>query len=174
MNQHLFSEIMSSLPLWLFRDLGRQWSAVPFPISSTARQKAARMADLCHNTERRETIRRQSIGNNRRVRLFEASGIFTRFRGERLLESDSRQNGRGGRFGRLQVGRFECCAPVRAAEAMTQLWGEEVAGVEPRELAGAISREGDNPANRGLRQYLREVFDLLEDALAIEEADNGR
>jgi hypothetical protein len=57
---------------------------------------------------------------------------------------------------------------------MTQLWEEEVAGVGQRELAGA-SREGDDSADSKLRQYLREVFDQLENLLAKgDETDNGR
>jgi hypothetical protein len=64
--------------------------------------------------------------------------------------------------------------PMRAVAEISQLWGEEVVRAEPRELAGA-SREEDIPANRELRHYLREVFDLLEDALAVEEeTSNGR
>jgi hypothetical protein len=52
---------------------------------------------------------------------------------------------------------------------------EKVVGAEPRELTGAISREGDSSAQPELRQFLREVFDRLEDALAIEEeANDGR
>jgi hypothetical protein len=64
--------------------------------------------------------------------------------------------------------------PMRAAAEMTQLWEEEVAGVGQRELAGA-SREGDDSADSKLRQYLREVFDQLENLLAKgDETDNGR
>lgn len=62
--------------------------------------------------------------------------------------------------------------PMRAAAEMTQLWGEEVVG--KRQLAGA-SREGDISAAHELRHYLREVFDQLDDALAMEkETDDGR
>jgi hypothetical protein len=65
--------------------------------------------------------------------------------------------------------------PIRAAAEMTQLWGEEVAGAEPRTLAETTSREGDSPAQPELRQFLRGVFDRLEDTLAMEkEADHGR
>jgi hypothetical protein len=65
--------------------------------------------------------------------------------------------------------------PARAAAEMTQLWTDELAGTETVELAGAGSRERDEPSNRELRQFLRGVFDRLEGALAIkEEADNGR
>jgi hypothetical protein len=65
--------------------------------------------------------------------------------------------------------------PMRAAAEMTKLWGEEVTGAEPRELAGMTSREGDSPNQPELRQFLREVFDRLEDALATEkETGNGR
>jgi Protein of unknown function (DUF1822) len=52
---------------------------------------------------------------------------------------------------------------------------EKVVGAEPRELTGAISREGDSSAQPELRQFLRGVFDRLEDALVMEEeGDNGR
>jgi Protein of unknown function (DUF1822) len=57
--------------------------------------------------------------------------------------------------------------PTRAAAEMSQLWGEEVTGAEVRELTGA-SREGDNPAQSELRQFLEDVFDRLEDSLEIE------
>jgi hypothetical protein len=64
--------------------------------------------------------------------------------------------------------------PMRAESEITQLWGEKVVGAEPKELVGE-SREGDRSVQPELRQYLREVFDRLEDALEAEqEADNGR
>lgn len=53
--------------------------------------------------------------------------------------------------------------PMRAAAEIMQL-----------ELAGA-SREGDSPAHPELRQFLRGMFDRLEESLAMDaEADNGR
>lgn len=53
--------------------------------------------------------------------------------------------------------------PMRAAAEIQQI-----------ELAGA-SCEEDIPADRELRHYLREVFDRIEDVLAMEkEAGNGR
>jgi hypothetical protein len=65
--------------------------------------------------------------------------------------------------------------PARAVAEMKQLWGEEVTGTETAQLAGAGSREGDSPAQSELRQFLRGVFDRLEDALIVEEeTDNGR
>lgn len=48
------------------------------------------------------------------------------------------------------------------------------AEIQPIELVGA-SREGDNPSDRELRQFLRGVFDRLDNALAIEqESDHER
>ena len=256
--------------------------AVPIPISSTARQKVALMADLCTNADRRETMRRNLLATI-------AVHDYLRLQGylPDLGASDCWNPilGRTGEVADLvvsQVGRFECCAielgratcpvpsegqfgrsgyvavemdaaerwgwllgfipggdgsapidtlsreglysmdefghhlhrlrllwtilqkasepwkvelrsemvtlleriyrtrsaaqrPMRAAAEMTQLWDEELAGAEPREFAGATSREGDSPARPELRQFLRGVFDRLEDALATEEeADNGR
>jgi Protein of unknown function (DUF1822) len=66
--------------------------------------------------------------------------------------------------------------PMRAAAEMTQLWEQEGMGVEPRprEPMGA-SREGGSSTNSNLRQFLREIFDRLEEALVIEEeAGDGR
>ncbi len=64
--------------------------------------------------------------------------------------------------------------PMRAAAEITQLWGEEVTGAEPRELVGA-SREGDSSAQPELRQFLRGIFDRFDDLLEIEEGtDNER
>jgi hypothetical protein len=64
--------------------------------------------------------------------------------------------------------------PMRAAAEMTQLWGEEVAGAGLRELTGE-SREGNSSTQPELRQFLRGVFDRLEDTLAMEgETDGGR
>lgn len=255
--------------------------AVPIPISSTARHKAARMADLCRNADRRETMRRNLLATI-------AVHDYSRLQGylPDLGESDCWNPilGRTGEVADLvvsQVGRFECCAidpgrptcpvpsegqfrrtgyvmvemdaeerwgwllgfipggdgneaietlnreelqsmdefgsylhrfwllwnivqegsepwavkvrsemvallernyrtlsaaqrPMRAAKEISQLWGEEFAGAAQKEFAGA-SREGDSLAERELRDYLREVFDRLEDELAIEEeADNGR
>ena len=255
--------------------------AIPIPISSTARQKAARMADLCHHAERRETMRRNLLATI-------AVHDYLRLQGylPDLGVSDCWNPilGRTGEVADLvvsQVGRFECCAiapgqptcvvpsegqfgrsgyvaveidaqkrwgwllgfipsgdeinpietlnreelysmdefghqlhrlwllwqivqessepwdvelraemvalleriyrtrsaaqrPMRAAAEMTQLWGEEVARAEPRELA-EMSREGDIPADSELRHYLRKVFDRLGDELAMEkEVGNGR
>jgi hypothetical protein len=65
--------------------------------------------------------------------------------------------------------------PMRAAAEITKLWGEEVAGAKPKALAGATSREEGSPAQPELRQFLRGVFNRLEDALEMEEeADNER
>jgi Protein of unknown function (DUF1822) len=297
-------------------------NAVPIPISSTARHKAARMANLCRDARRRETMRRNLLATI-------AVHDYLRFQGylPDLGASDCWNPilGRTGEVADLvvsQVGRFECCAiepsqsscsvpmegqfgrtgyvtveidsqerwgwllgfipggdetnpvetlnreelqsmdefggllhrlwllwnivqegsepwdvemrsemvalleriyrtrsaaqrPMRAAAEIIQLWEEKLAGVgqtrlwssvefsipsdqppysdpdygdldlpsshgsygvppESRELAGAGSREGNEPNNRELRQFLRGVFDRLEDSLAIEEeADNG-
>jgi hypothetical protein len=58
--------------------------------------------------------------------------------------------------------------PMRAAAEMTQLLSEEVVSAEPRELTGA-SREGGSSTQPELRQFLRGVFDRLEDALEMLE-----
>lgn len=110
MKQHLFSEITSSPSLWLVRDLRRQWRAVPIPISSTARQKAARMADLCHNTERSETMRRNLLATIVAHDCLRLQGYLPN-----LGASDCWNPilGRTGEVADLvvsQVGWFECCA----------------------------------------------------------------
>jgi Protein of unknown function (DUF1822) len=255
--------------------------AVPIPISSTARQKAARIAKLCFNADLKETMRRNLLATIAVHDYLSLQGYLPD-----LGASDCWNPilGRTGEVADLvvsQVGRFECCAiypgkpscsvppegqfgrsgyvavemdaeerwgwllgfmpsgdeinpveilnrnqlqsmdefgyllhrlwllwnivqereepwdvelraemvallertyrkhspvqrPMRAAAEMTQLWEEEVMGAESRELVGA-SREGDSSAHSKLRQFLREVFDQLEDALEMEEeTDNGR
>jgi Protein of unknown function (DUF1822) len=65
--------------------------------------------------------------------------------------------------------------PMRAAAEMTQLWKDELAGAGQRELAGTTSREGNSPEQPELRQFLRGIFDRLDNVLTMEEeADNGR
>ena len=64
--------------------------------------------------------------------------------------------------------------PSFAAAEMSELWGEEIAGAEVRELAGA-SREGGSSTRPELRQFLEEVFDRLDRSLGIEAAaDSGK
>lgn len=243
--------------------------AVPIPISSTARQKAARIAGLCRNSDRRETMRRNLLATIAVHDYLRLQGYLPD------LEASECWNPILGRTGEVadlvvsQVGRFECCAiepgqlscsvpaegqfgrsgyvaveidaqerwgwllgfipsgdEVNPLETLNReelqsmdefghhlhrlwlLWtivqeGSEPWDVELRaemvallernyrtrsaaqrpmraaaeiqkiELVGA-SREGDNSIDRELRQFLREVFDRLEDALAIEEeVDNG-
>jgi hypothetical protein len=255
--------------------------AMPLPISSMARQQAAQMAELCHNADRQETMRRNLLATI-------VVHNYLRFQGylPDLAASDCWNPilGRTGEVADLvvsQVGRIECCAiepgqphcavpmdgqfgrsgyvavemdaeerwgwllgfmpggdeinpvevlnrnelqsmddfgdllhrlwllwtivqegaepwdvemrsamvtllertyrtrsaaqrPMRAADEISQLWGEEVTGAEPRDLVGA-SREGDSSVQPELRQFLRGVFDRFDDLLEIEEgADNGR
>ena len=62
--------------------------------------------------------------------------------------------------------------PMRAAAEIQKI--DELVGAS-REGDSSIDREGDSSIDRELRQFLREVFDRLEDALVIEEeVDNGR
>jgi hypothetical protein len=84
--------------------------AVPIPISSTARQKAARMAELCRNKYLRESMRRNLLATI-------AVHDYLRFQGylPDLGASDCWNPilGRTGEVADLvvsQVGRFECCA----------------------------------------------------------------
>jgi hypothetical protein len=255
--------------------------AVPIPITSTARQRAAQMAELCRHADRKETMRRNLLATI-------VVNDYLGFQGYLPdIEASDCWNTILGRTGEVadlfvsQVGRFECCAiepgqsscsipaegqfdrsgyvavemdkderwgwllgfipggdevnavetlnrddlqlmdefcyhlhrlwllwtivqeadepwdvelrsamvtllertyrtrsaaqrPMRAAAEITQLWGEEVTGAEPRELVGA-SREGDSSAPPQLRQFLRGVFDRFDDLLEIEEgAENGR
>jgi hypothetical protein len=255
--------------------------AVPIPISSKSREKAARMAELCHNDDLRKTMRRNLLATIVVHDYLSFQGYLAD-----LGASDCWNPilGRTGEVADLvvsQVGRFECCAmipgqsscavpsegqfgrsgyvavemdeeerwgwllgfmpgeedsnpvealnreglqlmdefgyllrrlwllwnivqqesepwdvelrgeivalleriyrkhgavqrPMRAASEMAQLLGEEVAGAERRELAGA-SREGDSPTQPDLGKFLRGVFDRLEDTLAMEEeTDDGR
>ena len=242
---------------------------IPIPISSTARQKADRMANLCRNADLRETMRRNLLATI-------AVHDYLSFQGylPDLGASDCWNPilGRTGEVADLvvsQVGRFECCAiepgqlscsvpaegqfgrsgyvavqmdaqerwgwllgfipggdenPIetlnreelqsmdefgRLLHRLWLLWNIVQEGSEPwdielraemvallertyrtrsaaqrpmraaaeiqkSELTGA-SREGDSSIDRELRQFLREVFDRLEDALVIEEeVDNGR
>jgi Protein of unknown function (DUF1822) len=255
--------------------------AVPIPISSTARQKARRMAELCSDAERRETMQRNLLATIAVHDYLSLQGYLPDLGASDSWNPILSQTGDIADLVVSQVGRFECCAikpgqlscsvpaegqfgrsgyvavemdtkerwgwllgfvpsgdesklieilnreelqsmdefghhlhrlwllwnivqkvtepwdvemrsqmvvllernyrmfsstqrPMRASSEMTQLWGEEVAEVEPRELAGATSREGGGLAQTELRQFLRGVFDRLEDALAMEEdADNG-
>ncbi len=244
--------------------------AVPIPISSTARQKAAGMAELCHNADRREKMRRNLVATIVVHDYLRLQGYLPD-----LAASDCWNPilGRTGEVADLvvfQVGQFECCAidpgqsscpvpsegqfgrtgyvavemdaeerwgwllgfipsgdgtdPIETLNReelhsmdefghhLHRLWllwnivqeGSEPWDVELRvemvallerifrtrsaaqrpmraaaeiqqiEWAGA-SREGDSSAHTELRQFLREVFDRLEEALAMEEkAENGR
>jgi hypothetical protein len=63
--------------------------------------------------------------------------------------------------------------PMRAASEITEFWGEEVTRADPRELVGT-SREGDSSAQPELSQFLREVFDRLEEELTTEEVSDER
>jgi hypothetical protein len=84
--------------------------AVPIPISSTARQKAARMADLCRSENLKETMRRNLLATI-------AVHDYLRLQGylPDLGASDCWNPilGRTGEVADLvvsQVGQFECCA----------------------------------------------------------------
>jgi Protein of unknown function (DUF1822) len=84
--------------------------AVPIPISSTARQKARRMAELCRDAERRETMRRNLLATIAVHDYLSLQGYSPD-----LGASDSWNPilGRTGEVADLvvsQVGRFECCA----------------------------------------------------------------
>jgi hypothetical protein len=256
--------------------------AVPIPISSTARQKAAQMANLCRHPDRAETIRRNLLATIAVHDYLRLQGYLPD------LEASDCWNPILGRTGEVadlvvsQVGRLECCAiapgqpscsvpaegqfgrsgyvaveldaeerwgwllgfipggdevevietlireelqsmdefggllhrlwllwnivqkeseprdvelrsdmvalleriyrtrsaaqrPMRAAAEIKQVWADEFAGTETAELTAAGSREGNEPRNPELQQFLREVFDRLEDALKTEEeVDNGR
>jgi hypothetical protein len=61
--------------------------------------------------------------------------------------------------------------PMRAASEITEFWGEEVTRADPRELMGT-SREGDSSVQPELSQFLREVFDRLEEELTTEEIND--
>jgi Protein of unknown function (DUF1822) len=64
--------------------------------------------------------------------------------------------------------------PMRAAAEMSQLWEEAVAGAEVGGLTGA-SREENSSTQPELGQFLRGVFDRLEDSLEMErDIGNGR
>jgi Protein of unknown function (DUF1822) len=84
--------------------------AVPIPISSTARHKAAHMAGLCDNVDRRETMRRNLLATIAVHNYLSLQGYLPD-----LGASDSWNPilGRTGEVADLvvsQVGRFECCA----------------------------------------------------------------
>jgi hypothetical protein len=84
--------------------------AVPIPISSTARQKASRMAALCRNAERRETMQRNLLATIAVHDYLSLQGYLPD-----LGASDSWNPilGRTGEVADLavsQIGRFECCA----------------------------------------------------------------
>jgi Protein of unknown function (DUF1822) len=252
--------------------------AVPIPISSTTRNKAARMAGLCNNADYRETMRRNLLATIVVQDYLSLQGYLPDLKASDCWNPILGTMGEGADLVVSQVGRLECCAmapdqssysvpmegqfgrsgyvaveldgeerwgwllgfmpggdesnpvetlrreelqsmdefgehlhrlwllwnivqekeepwdvelrtemvallertyrqhspvqrPMRAAAEMTQLWEEEGIGVERKELMGA-SREGGSPTNSKLRQFLREVFDRLEDALVIEE-DTG-
>lgn len=85
-------------------------SAVPIPISSTARQKAVRMTDLCLHANRKETMRRNLLATIAVHDYLKLQGYLPD-----LAASDSWNPilGRTGEVADLvvsQVGRFECCA----------------------------------------------------------------
>lgn len=84
--------------------------AVPLPISITARQKAARMAELCHNADRQETMRRNLLATIVVHDYLRLQGYLPD-----LAASDCWNPilGRTGEVADLvvsQVGRLECCA----------------------------------------------------------------
>jgi hypothetical protein len=84
--------------------------AVPLPISSTARQQAARMAELCHNAGRQETMRRNLLATIVVHDYLRLQGYLPD-----LAASDCWNLilGRTGEVADLvvsQVGRLECCA----------------------------------------------------------------
>lgn len=244
--------------------------AVPIPISSTARQKAACMTDLCRHADRKETMRRNLLATIAVHDYLRFQGYLPDFGASDCWNPILRRTGEVADLVVSQVGRFECCAikpgqlscPVpaegqygRAGYVMVEIdaqerWGwllgfipggdgneaietlnrEELqsmdkfghllhrlwllwnivqedsepweievrsdmvalleriyrtrsaaqrpmraaAEIQQIELAGT-SREGDSSIERELRQFLRKVFDRLEDALAMEEeTDNGR
>jgi Protein of unknown function (DUF1822) len=248
--------------------------AVPIPISSTARQKAAGMANLCRNADLKEIMRRNLLAMIAVHNYLRLQGYLPDLRASDCWNPILGRTGEVADLVVSQVGRFECCAikpgqsscpvpsegqfgrsgyvavemdaeerwgwllgflptgeesnpiktlnrnelqsmdefgyllhrlwllwnivqegsepwdvalraemvalleriyrtrsaaqrPIQAAAEMTQLWGEEVVGAEPRELAGA-GRKGGSSAEHELRHYLREVFDRLESALVEE------
>lgn len=85
-------------------------SAVPIPISSTARQKAERMAGLCRNSHRRGTMQRNLLATIAVHDYLRLQGYLPD------LEASDSWNPILGRTGEVadlvvsQVGRFECCA----------------------------------------------------------------
>jgi hypothetical protein len=84
--------------------------AVPIPISITARKKAARMAELCHNDDLREIMRRNLLATIVVHDYLSFQGYLPD-----LGASDCWNPilGRTGEVADLvvsQVGRFECCA----------------------------------------------------------------
>ncbi|WP_404790398.1 DUF1822 family protein [Altericista sp. CCNU0014] len=98
--------------------------AVPIPIPSTARQKARRMAALCRNAERRETMQRNLLATIVVHDYLNLQGYLPD-----LGASDSWNPiiGRTGEVADLvvsQVGRFECCA------------------IEPGQLSCSVPAEG--------------------------------
>ncbi|KJH69760.1 DUF1822 family protein [Aliterella atlantica] len=84
--------------------------AVPIPISSTARQKAERMASLCRNSDRRETMRRNLLATIAVHDYLRLQGYLPD------LEASDCWNPILGRTGEVadlvvsQIGRLECCA----------------------------------------------------------------
>jgi Protein of unknown function (DUF1822) len=84
--------------------------AVPIPISTQAREKAARMTELCRNGKLKETMRRNLLATIAVHDYLTLQGYFPD-----LLASDCWNPilGRTGEVADLvvsQVGRFECCA----------------------------------------------------------------
>jgi hypothetical protein len=84
--------------------------AVSIPISSAARQKAARMANLCYNPALKETMRRNLLATVALHDYLKLQGYAPD------LEASDCWNPILGRTGEVadlavsQVGRFECCA----------------------------------------------------------------
>ena len=252
---------------------------IPIPISSTARQKADRMANLCHKADRREEMRRNLLATIAVHNYLSVQGYLPDLGASDSWNPILSRTGEVADLVVSQVGRFECCAiepgqlscsvpaegqfgrsgyvavemdeqerwgwllgfipggdevnPIetlnreelqsmdefgRLLHRLWLLWNIVQEGSEPwdielraemvalleriyrtrsaaqrpmraaaeiqkiDELVGAsregdssIDREGDSSIDRELRQFLKDVFDRLEDALAIEEeVDNGR
>jgi hypothetical protein len=85
-------------------------NAVPIPISSTARQKAEQMANLCRNDDRREIMRRNLLATVAVHDYLKLQGYVPDLRAS---DSWNPILGRTGETADLvvsQVGRLECCA----------------------------------------------------------------
>jgi hypothetical protein len=165
--------------------------AVPIPISSQAREKAAQMADLCRNADRRETMRRNLLATVVVHDYLSAQGYLPD-----LGASDSWNPilGRTGEVADLfvsQVGRFECCAikPDRASCSIpsdgqfgrsgyvaVEMDAEERWGwllgfmpggdeIDPVETLNRAELQSMDEFGDLLHRLLRDVFDRLEESL---------